>query len=406
MTDSCAVFKVPDAKVGINPNIETVKKRKIVKHVLDEKTFLSGLEKIIERDYFPQLKKLKVQTQYADALFNGDLEVMGELKDIYSTRRLVISTPNLLETPSVHEDKPGTSKQGNPPKEKTLLDDLNIDSYLERFTSEDNADYEDIVEAANQELRKKFAWCWEAVENHNKNYDSKMKALMGNQAADEQAISIANNERCDSNSVIGWKAEAINKLFWNPKEVALTIAENIRRNEMDNKVINRKATRLSKDVYDKKGANEGNTQNSKTQEEQMNERFEADSSDLDKSPKMTWGVIDGTPFRLDGKDGDLGSIGDRTPSFSMTQMSVRDQLAHNLVNDIITKNVAKNKKTSTLGNKQGLSTLSRRLGSITPAARSILKASFIKKAPPTPAHSSASFNIPWKTPELNHKSKQ
>ena len=51
---------------------------------------------------------------------------------------------------------------------------------------------------------------------------------------------------------------------------------------------------------------------------------------VDASPFMTWGEIEGTPFRLDG--GDTPTMHSKAgPTFRIPEVPRRDQLAHKLV---------------------------------------------------------------------------
>jgi len=42
--------------------------------------FLQGLEKIIEKDFFPDLSKMKAQSEYMEALDKNDLVKLRELE--------------------------------------------------------------------------------------------------------------------------------------------------------------------------------------------------------------------------------------------------------------------------------------------------------------------------------------
>ena len=50
---------------------------------------------------------------------------------------------------------------------------------------------------------------------------------------------------------------------------------------------------------------------------------------VDASPLMTWGEIEGTPFRLDGSDTPVVPSG-RGPVFKIPEVPRRDRLAHEL----------------------------------------------------------------------------
>ncbi len=70
--------------------------RKKPVNVLDEDTFLTNLEEIIEKDFFPDLEKLKLQQAYYDAVRNNDYETIQELLSKYNTLTEAQETPSLL----------------------------------------------------------------------------------------------------------------------------------------------------------------------------------------------------------------------------------------------------------------------------------------------------------------------
>merc|ERR1719422_1812486 len=61
---------------------------------MDEDEYVAKVEKIIERDFFPELEKLKAQSEYIDARDRKDYETMSRLEEKYSGVR-----PDTFETP-------------------------------------------------------------------------------------------------------------------------------------------------------------------------------------------------------------------------------------------------------------------------------------------------------------------
>ena len=49
---------------------------------MDEDEYVAKVEKIIERDFFPELDKLKAQSDYIDARERKDYETMSRLEEI------------------------------------------------------------------------------------------------------------------------------------------------------------------------------------------------------------------------------------------------------------------------------------------------------------------------------------
>ncbi|VDN39731.1 unnamed protein product [Gongylonema pulchrum] len=83
---------------------------KEVRVVLPEEKYLAGLEKIIVRDYFPELPKLRAQKEYLDAVASNDLTKIRELQLRYSTRRTDRRTSPVVHTPAEFDPStPGPS---------------------------------------------------------------------------------------------------------------------------------------------------------------------------------------------------------------------------------------------------------------------------------------------------------
>jgi len=66
--------------------------------VLDEDEYLARLETIVQRDYFPDIKKLRAQNDYLDAVQKNDQAKIKSLQQQFSLRR----TDKRLATPSTY----------------------------------------------------------------------------------------------------------------------------------------------------------------------------------------------------------------------------------------------------------------------------------------------------------------
>jgi len=97
------VAKQPEkCQIALQSSTQSKSKRKV--NVLDEDTFIDKLESIIERDFFPDLEKLKLQQAYYEALKSNDTDSLRDLYMKYSnlisrTNRSVPSTPAFFDTP-------------------------------------------------------------------------------------------------------------------------------------------------------------------------------------------------------------------------------------------------------------------------------------------------------------------
>ncbi|CAO3569177.1 unnamed protein product [Mortierella alpina] len=180
--------------------------------VLEEDEYIEALSKIIERDFFPDLAKLKRQHAYLDAVEMNDTErIQAAAKELagndtpWSQRRLKTParTPKYAQsglpneawtparvdisdtTPTWQDDRntSGTPLQrtaammSETPSESTLgiksstsravmttdnIDtSLTLDQFQARYTSEDNASFNEIVEKINARKKEKFRWMYD-----------------------------------------------------------------------------------------------------------------------------------------------------------------------------------------------------------------------------------------------------
>ncbi|GLD74062.1 protein DGCR14 [Lates japonicus] len=85
---------VPSAvtTVALRQQPEEKETGKLKRKVLDEEEYIESIEKIIQRDFFPDVTKLQAQKDYLEAEENGDLERMREISIRYGSS-LTKSTP-------------------------------------------------------------------------------------------------------------------------------------------------------------------------------------------------------------------------------------------------------------------------------------------------------------------------
>ncbi|PNI90364.1 ESS2 isoform 2 [Pan troglodytes] len=195
--------------------------------VLDEEEYIEGLQTVIQRDFFPDVEKLQAQKEYLEAEENGDLERMRQIAIKFGSALGKMSreppppyvTPATFETPEVHA---GTGVVGNKPRprgrgledgeageeeEKELLPSLDV--FLSRYTSEDNASFQEIMEVAKERSRARHAWLYQAEEE----FEKRQKDNLELPSAEHQAI------ESSQASVETWKYKAKNSLMYYPEGV-------------------------------------------------------------------------------------------------------------------------------------------------------------------------------------------
>ncbi|CAG8542213.1 2945_t:CDS:2 [Acaulospora morrowiae] len=120
------------------PSVETTIKPK--QEVLDEDTYTEALSGIIKRDFFPSLLTLEAQHDYVDALGTNNPDLIIE-----ATRKLNGLTTPTMKTPVTSGsrgdwDTP-VSNVFKVPAPKKYNENLSLDAFQAKYTSEDNASY-------------------------------------------------------------------------------------------------------------------------------------------------------------------------------------------------------------------------------------------------------------------------
>ncbi|KAF7281586.1 hypothetical protein GWI33_004507 [Rhynchophorus ferrugineus] len=373
------------------------RKRRKVK-VLDEDTYVEQIGNIIQRDYFPDLEKIKAQNEYLDAMEKNDRVKLRELYMKYSgskppTER--IPSPATFETPaSLHnrqEDITLETPQDDNKKDETdpIKCKISLDQYLNTHTSQDNDNFEEILQANEQKHREKFKQFYKA-EDSSDNNKTTMLALP---SIEQQA---ALPERPFNVNTWGYRNK--NYLMFNPdgqeltKEQELELLSNRQQITYEN-------TRLRLNPFNDLRSKETINELAKTQAKVLDGKIGVDGKELLKpetpniggysfirspspspsllgSPLMTWGEIEGTPFRLDGSDTPISRS--QGPSFKIAEPPRREQIALALAEKAGEKNRDKKKKALDAQRKQFSSPSPRpnsssidRLATMSPAAKKL-----------------------------------
>ncbi|EPS44042.1 hypothetical protein H072_1902 [Dactylellina haptotyla CBS 200.50] len=147
--------------------------------VLDEDSYTTALSDIIARDFFPGLSEAKHQEEYIDALASNDKEWIAsagrKLSEVMTGSRLKSrrSTPSLrssgpgatpsargFDTPMSTRDDISVGTLISNPMKKNYDEKLSLDGFQSKYTSEDNASFNDLLDDQNQQRREDYGWLW------------------------------------------------------------------------------------------------------------------------------------------------------------------------------------------------------------------------------------------------------
>ncbi|XP_053735500.1 splicing factor ESS-2 homolog [Synchiropus splendidus] len=348
--------------LAVRQQPEEQEKGKLKRNVLDEEEYIESLEKIIERDFFPDVTKLQAQHDYLEAEENGDLERMREISIRYGSS-LAKSTPQSsapyvtpasFETPVGRSASPSStiggkvaasgSKEGND-EDKELP---SLDRFLAKNTSEDYASFEQIMDLAKDKEKLKHSWLYEAEEE----FKERREATLALPSIEKGAL------ECVKAGLETWEYKAKNALMYYPEGVKDDDAVFKKPRE-----VVHKNTRFTGDPFSK-ALNKSQIQQAAALNAQFKqgkvgpdgkeliphdsptvngygyERTPSPAPGALESPLMTWGEIESTPFRLDGSDTPCIER-NHGPSFKIPEPGRRERLGIKMANEAAAKNRAK-----------------------------------------------------------------
>jgi len=369
------VFKKP-----LDPDLlAKVRKRKV--KVLDEDEFVERVEKIVERDFFPELEKLKARNEFLDAKARGDFITMNRLQEKYSGCRpgtgessfggrggpagRRMTSPATFETPEepIRENDPrrpesSCSWAGGSGKDSDKVSVLgeeegdnveNLDKFLANHTSEDNESFFALQEEAEKKHRLKNAWMYKDEKLY---LEEKAKQMILPSIEEQAALPVKPDQ------LEGWTYQNINSVFHNPDTLELSYEEKLDLAKKQ-KVIKHDNTRLSKNPWkSEKQVDLMRREAEQRKIDLVSGKVGSDGKEIVRpetpmvngyklmtmapspalgvadSPLMTWGEVESTPFRLEGGETPLfpmaGGAGSGCKGFTMADVPERDKIAKEL----------------------------------------------------------------------------
>uniref|UniRef100_A0A023F174 Putative nuclear protein es2 n=1 Tax=Triatoma infestans TaxID=30076 RepID=A0A023F174_TRIIF len=371
------------------PKSKKVRKQK----VLEEDSYLEEMGKIIQRDFFPDLEKLKAQNDYLDALNRNDTIKLQQIHAKYTQGSRTIcserySSPATFETPNDNrtgEDETFRQSSADAVKKEEPSNDtksnMSLDEYLGSHTSEDNQSFEEIIAESAKCHRQKYPWLYKE-ESLETNED-----LLSLPSADNNT-NILRPKQIDT-----WSYKDKNYIMYVPDGVDLTPEEKVEMAKRKQEIVHSN-TRLKVNPFDEIENKERIQDMAHSQAKSLDGKIGVDGKELvtetpkvngfsfvntpspapgvNESPLMTWGEIEGTPFRLDGGDTPLRTSAGL--SYFVPEPPKRERLALKLADKVGERHRDQKKKAIEAARRQLTSPLSRpgsldRLQMLSPAAK-------------------------------------
>eukprot|EP00250_Pteridium_aquilinum_P009578 c18766_g1_i1 orf=207-1787(+) len=242
--------------------------------VLDEDSYVAAIERIVERDFFPDIPKLQDRLEWLEAVRTGDPMIIRDAQFNIIQRRKekadilagVTPTPSsLVCTPaSAYVDSPHSMVSPSPssslrtPLRSFLGQDtvpldgrttpvntqLSLDNFLMQYTSEDNASFSKILDTTNQKRREKFRFLSdeELVSPQDRIADREHNSTDGYGTSNQPLSTLE-----------GWSYKAKNLLMYDSAErddAPLTEEEREARLKGLSKEINIRNTRFHGNMFD------------------------------------------------------------------------------------------------------------------------------------------------------------
>lgn len=282
------------------------------------------------------------------------------LKILRDVLFFAVPSPATFETPAnIHNSQtvpPNEPQDEIIDLERTKTEpQLSLDQYLNTHTSQDNQSFEEILRESERKQRQKYSYLY----NEEEKSTEEQRKMLTLPSMEEQAGSPEKKFMIDT-----WGYKNRNSIMFVPDGVDLTPEEEIERNKKRQEVVHVN-TRLKENPFNEVQSKEAISEVAKTQAKVLDGKIGVDGKEVVQnpmpnvggwsfvktpsphpgvmeSPLMTWGEIEGTPFRLDGSDTPLPRS--QGPSFKMAEPPKREQLALALAEKVGEKNRDRKKK--------------------------------------------------------------
>lgn len=387
-----------------NPSSSSKRKAK----VLNQDEYDERLEKIIERDFFPDYEQLKDQKDYFDATKAQDFEKMREIALKYSSKKnrknfrlnsaksgVSNSSPATFETPQ------GTKNfKRRDDDEMSVLSEASVKSkrdegvslghFFAKYSNDEREKFVAIIEKSALDKKKKNAWMYEVEEKQNEKLaleaaaaadkqerlaitdgSSSSSAKKSDDGDEEEATTTSSTSSAveivkdnhEYRSLEFWPYKSINNVFNYPEGIEPDIGDDLFKKP----TVLHANTRFASDPFKNSAHRLKMARAVKDNQLLAGESVGYDGKSIlpDETPKVNnYSFVPASPSPVPGiTDSPMMTWGEisstpagiheaaatpsgapRTPGFRIAEESRRDRMAHKMVDDQMKKKKAKKDK--------------------------------------------------------------
>ena len=302
---------------------------------LSEEDYTSAITTIIERDFYPNLSEMRLQTKYLDAVEEGN-----PIRIATAARRLT----NQIGRTTGEEEEEETEEER---KERVLKEDVSgmrLDMFQAKYTSEDNESFNALLDEQNEKQRQKYAWKYNGnklLSNQEFLIEQKRVLLLQDVSTTQQVTVPGEKDLLQHNGEDSWSKE-IQTWKWTPMNVLMNPHPGIEDQpdpSQGQKKIRHKNTSIPSPNIPT-GRTPAPSPSPSTVQDALKGRIRADTPKVNGyslvstptpselgAPKMTWGELSAPPLTISTSS---SSSVEKPSPFRLAEPTEREKLARKL----------------------------------------------------------------------------